>query len=120
VEYVNINDHPDWLPHDYHRERLRGGETGLAATPWPQWYRSTGDYDAWVVNLRRRRIDFVFIARENRHGRLDANPVAALPPFPIERTWADAHPESFVDLGPFEYPTDTIPWVRVYRLTAAH
>jgi hypothetical protein len=117
VEYVNINSHPDWLPHDYHRERLRRGETGLASTPWPQWYRSVADYDAWVRNLRRRRIDFVFIARENRHGRVDA--AGVLPPFPIERTWADAHPETFVDLGPFEYPTDTVPWVRVYRLAAA-
>jgi hypothetical protein len=119
VEYVNINDHPDWLPHDYHRERLRGGQTGLATDPWPQWYRSNADYGAWIANLRRRRIDFVFIARENRHGRLDGTP-GALPSFPIERTWADAHQESFVDLGPFEYPADTVPWVRVYRLTAAH
>ncbi len=118
VEYVNINDHPDWLPHDYHRERLRRGQAGLAATPWPQWSRSIADYDAWMANLRSHRIDFLFIARENLHGRLDPAP-GTLPPFPIERTWADAHPESFVDLGPFEYPIDTVPWVRVYRLAAA-
>jgi Dolichyl-phosphate-mannose-protein mannosyltransferase len=118
VEYVNIDHHPDWLPHDYHRERLRRGQSGLAADPWPQWYRSTANYDAWLANLRRRGIDFVFIARENRHGRLEVN-AGMLPSFPIERRWADAHPESFVDIGPFEYPADIIPWVRVYRLTAA-
>ncbi len=48
VEYVNIDDHPDSLPHDYHRERLRRGGTELAANPWPQWS---------PVDRRLRRVD---------------------------------------------------------------
>ena len=79
------------------------GQTGLARDPWPQWYRSNADYEAWLANLRRRRIDFVFIARENRHGRLEVIR-ARCRRFPSSEAWADAHPESFVDLGPFEYP----------------
>jgi hypothetical protein len=117
VQYVNINDHADWLPHDYHRDRLRRGLFELAQDPWPQWYRTHSDFESWLANLRARRIEFLFIGRENRHGRLET--VGTLPQFPIERVWADAHPDTFVDLGPFDYPVGTIPWVRVYRLTDA-
>lgn len=115
VEYVNINGHLDWLPHDYHRAR-RAGAT--ARDPWPQWYRTEADFASWLTNLRRRRIEFLFVARENRHGRLEAGP-ESLPRFPIEKEWADAHPEGFVDLGPFRYPPGMIPWVRVYRVRPA-
>jgi hypothetical protein len=114
VHYININGDPDWLPHDYHHQRLGAGTFRLADDPFPQWHRAQPDFNAWVANLRSRRIEFLFVARENRHGRLERFP-GVLPPFPIEREWADAHPALFVDLGPFQYPPDTIPWVRVYR-----
>jgi len=117
VQYININDHSDWLPHDYHRDRQRRGLFELAQDPWPQWYRSQADFESWLANLRAHRIELLFIGRENRHGRLETGGV--LPQFPIERVWADAHPDTFVDLGPFQYPAGTIPWVRVYRLTEA-
>lgn len=115
VEYVNINAHLDWLPHDYHRARRAGAR---ARDPWPQWYRTEADFESWLANLRRRQIEFLFVARENRHGRLDVGP-ATLPRFPIEKEWADTHPERFVDLGPFRYPPGMIPWVRVYRVRPA-
>jgi len=112
VEYVNINAHPDWLPHDYHRARGAGAP---ARDPWPQWYRTEADFESWLDNLRRQQIEFLFVARENRHGRLDLGP-QTLAEFPIEKDWADTHPERFADLGPFRYPPGTIPWVRVYRV----
>ena len=115
VKYVNINDHLDWLPHDYHRQRRRAGRSDLASDPWPQWYPSEADFDAWMKNLHRHRIEFLFVARENRHGRLEPVP-GELPAFPVERRWADAHPESFIDLGPYRYPPGVVPWVRVYRV----
>ena len=115
VEYVNINTHLDWLPHDYHRARPAGA---TARDPWPQWYRTEADFESWLANLRRRQIEFLFVARENRHGRLDVGP-EKLAGFPIEKEWADAHPEGFVDLGPFRYPPGVIPWVRVYRVLPA-
>jgi hypothetical protein len=118
VQYVNVNDHPDWLPHDYHRARTATGDLRLAHTPFPHWDRDVMDAAAWMANLRRNGIDLLFIARENRHGQL-ATGTSELPPFPIEREWADAHPEVFVDLGPFEYAPGTIPWVRVYRVRRA-
>ena len=115
VTYVNINAHSDWLPHDYARS---AAALPPARDPWPQWYRAETDFDAWVANLHRRRIEFLFVARENRHGRLEPVP-GVLPRFPIEKRWADAHPEQFADLGPFAYPSGTIPWVRVYRVISA-
>jgi len=118
VSYVNINDHLDWLPHDYYRHGHSGAPWPPARDPWPQWYRAEADFDSWVANLRRRRIEFLFVARENRHGRLEPSP-GELPRFPIEKHWADAHPEHFADLGPFRYPPGTIPWVRVYRVISA-
>ena len=118
VEYININRDLDGLPHDYHLRLRQRPDFRLADNPWPQWYRTEMAFDAWLANLRRRGIELLFIARENRHGRLEPTP-GALPQFPIEREWADAHPDLFVDLGPFNYAPGTIPWVRVYRLMPA-
>ena len=115
VAYININAHPDWLPHDYANERRQAGQSTRSRDPWPQWFREEADFDAWVSNLRRRGVEFLFVARENRHGRLEVY-TDPLPRFPIEKQWADAHPDLFVDLGPFALPEGTIPWVRVYRL----
>lgn len=115
VHYVNIDGRPEWLPHDYHRDRRRHAGLPPARDPWPQWYRANADFAAWDADLRRRGVEFLFIARENRHGRLEDRP-GELPPFPIEKAWADAHPERFTDLGPFRLPSDAIPWVRVYRV----
>jgi hypothetical protein len=112
VRYININAHADWMPHDYHRARVVNGDATMATDPWPQWYRTEASYHAWLANLRRNRIDVLFVARENRHGRLGD----VAPQFPIERTWADQHPDVFLDLGPFENPPDGPSWVRVYRL----
>ena len=118
VSYVNINAHLDWLPHDYHRDRHSAAALASARDPWPQWYRTDADFDSWIGNLRRRQIELLFVARENRHGRIEPRP-GELPRFPIEKDWADAHPEQFADLGPFLYPPGTIPWVRVYRVISA-
>jgi len=115
VRYININRHSGWLAHDFHLDRRRSGRFELASDPWPQWYRTEADFDAWLANLRAERIEFLFVARENRHGRLELTP-GELPRFPIEKEWADSRPDVFVDLGPSQYAPGTIPWVRVYRL----
>jgi len=114
VQYVNVNSHPGWLLHEYHRALVASGHFRPSEDPYPQWHRAERDFGAWAANLRAGGIDFVFIARENRHGYVEAYP-GVLPQFPIERTWADTHPELFEDLGPFQYAPGTIPWVRVYR-----
>lgn len=113
--YVNVNRHRDWLPHDYHRARRLSGLTDKAAIPWPQWYREEANYESWLENLRWSRTDLLFVTRTNLHGRrLDLS--GELPAFPIERAWADAHPEDFEFLGPPRAPEGNIPWACVYRL----
>jgi len=112
--YVNINRHRNWLPHDYHEARRVAVSADTAAIPWPQWYRDQPDYEAWLDNLRAARIDLLFVSRINLQGRL-VNLNGALPDFPVEATWADAHPEEFEFLGPKE-AGDPISWARVYRL----
>jgi hypothetical protein len=115
VRYVNINALGDWLFHDYHRALVQEGTFQRSSDPYPQWYRAGGNFDAWLANLRRHAIQLVFIARENRHGRLDPYP-GFFPEFPIEKRWADAHPELFEGLGPFDEMPDGVQWVSVYRL----
>jgi hypothetical protein len=115
VVYVNINRRRDWLPHDYHKARALAGQPDKAAIPWPEWNREEADYEAWLENLRTQQIDLLFVARTNLHGRLAALR-GDLPPFPIERTWADTHPEEFEHLGPQPATRGLIPWACVYRL----
>ncbi|MFW6124949.1 MAG: hypothetical protein ACOC46_02270, partial [Pirellulales bacterium] len=114
VFYVNVNAHPGWKPHDYHLARIRAGQREPADHPWPQWYREGPGYQTWLDNLRRRRIELLFVARENRHGRREALP--GPPPFPIEYAWAEQHPEVFQRLGPPASPGQPEPWACVYRL----
>jgi hypothetical protein len=113
--YVNINRHRDWLPHDYHNARRLAGKSETAAIPWPQWYREEADYQSWLENLRANQIELLFVSRTNLHGRLYFRQ-DELPPFPIERTWAETHPEEFEYLGPKPATEGLIPWACVYRL----
>jgi 4-amino-4-deoxy-L-arabinose transferase-like glycosyltransferase len=94
VYYINIDSHRGWLLHDYHRA---AASLGLPAT-WPDtrpgWDRVRPDYDAWLANLRAEGIQFLVVARANpQEGRHN---VADTENFPIERVWAEAHPEVFV------------------------
>lgn len=113
VYYVNVNDHPGFLPHDYHLLRRSKRQTELSPNPWPDWYRENPDYDAWLANLRRLQIDLLFVARENQHGRPDAE---QFPPFPIEYDWARRHPEHFEALPVATAPGLRAPWAYVFRV----
>jgi hypothetical protein len=114
VCYVAINDKPDWRPHDFHKARRRANRPDRSADPWPHWYRDEGNYRAWLENLRNRGINLLFIARVNTHGRL-VRAADGPPTFPIEKRWADAHPEHFDFIGPVPSETDVL-WTCVYRL----
>lgn len=94
VRYININKHRDWLMHDYHREASIRGESEWSDTR-PGWDRvpSEADYAAWLANLRAEEIEFLVVTRSDpTEGRFN---VADSDGFPIERVWADEHPESF-------------------------
>jgi hypothetical protein len=110
VRYVNVDTHRGWLLHDYHRDaRLRGSPTW--PNPRPGWDRLHPDYDAWLANLRAERIQMLVVARANpAEGHHN---VADSLQFPIERQWAESHPETFEPLyGVFEND----PEFRIYRL----
>ncbi len=96
VRYVNLDDHPDWLLHDYHRDAPNRGLPPTWPSPRPGWDRFRVDYDAWLRNLDRERIRFLVVTRadpqEGRHNPFDKEG------FPLERMWADTHPDRFTRL----------------------
>ncbi len=111
VFYVNIDAHPDWLLHDYHRTAADRGDPPVWDTPRPGWDRVHPDYPGWLANLRRDRIALLVTTRANPiDGPFN---IADAEGFPIERVWADAHPESFELLYPRESPD---PLFRLYRV----
>ena len=93
VSYVNIDRHLDWRYHDYQRAaRARPGYRP-PQRPNPPYFRQHGNFDAWLENLTRRDIGYVFLTSlsvlmEDDYERDEAG-------FPIEVSWADAHPQTF-------------------------
>jgi Dolichyl-phosphate-mannose-protein mannosyltransferase len=112
VRYINIDGHRDWLLHDYHREALSQGR-GTWPNPRPGWDRSDPDYTAWVRNVDAAGIELLVVTRVNP-GEGSHN-VADQELFPIERAWADSHPDRFV---PLYGRTENDPWFRLYRVLA--
>ena len=111
VRYVNVDEHRDWLLHDYRRAAVERGEPGTWPTPRPGWDRLQPDYDAWLANLRSEGIRILVVAKSNPiegwHNVSD--PLG----FPIERGWAESHPESFEPLYGVSPPD---PEMRIYRV----
>ena len=109
VRYVNVDRHRDWLLHDYHREALRRGR-GNWPNSRPGWDRIEPDFPAWVANLEAAEIQLLVVTRvnpaEGMHNIADADN------FPIERRWADSHPERF---EPLYGAAENDPWFRLYR-----
>jgi hypothetical protein len=109
VRYVNVDEHRNWLMHDYHREALRRGE-GTWPNPRPGWDRERPDYDAWIRNLEAEGIQLLAVTRANPSE--GPHNIADSEGFPLERRWADSHPERFEPLyGQIEHD----PWFRLYR-----
>src|SRR5262245_19025803 len=90
VHYINVNAHPGWRMHDYHRAAIARGRSTWP-NPRPGWDREDQDYEAWLKNLRAAQIDYLVVTRANPaegpHNPHDDRG------FPIERTWARAHPD---------------------------
>jgi len=93
VMTVNIDRHTDWQFHDYWRAARRAGEKMPSDSERPQWHRENGTPVAWIDNLRRKKIDLVFItalepiALESMvHDDIN---------FPVEAEWAEKRPDLF-------------------------
>lgn len=92
--YVNVDAHRGWLMHDYQRAiAAESGSWPLWSNPRPGWDRLRPDYGAWLANLRAAGVSFLVVTRANP-GEGPHNPHDDLG-FPIERSWAESHPEAF-------------------------
>jgi hypothetical protein len=109
VAYVNIDRHDGWLLHDYHRMAAARGDPTLWPTPRPGWDRLHPDFDAWLANLARRGIRVLVVARANPHD----GPFNLADPegFPVERRWAEDHPDLFPPIYGVDPPD---PRIRIY------
>jgi hypothetical protein len=115
VRYVNVDDHPDWLMHDYHLAALKDGSGPPTwPTPHPGWDRSRPDYLAWLANLRRERIELLVVARMRPEH--ESQKIAGASIYPIERRWAETHPEVF---EPLYGESQHDPEFRLYRVKPA-
>jgi hypothetical protein len=110
VFYVNVDNHRDWLLHDYHRAAIDRGEPTWHNSR-PGWDRASPDFSAWVANLRALGIQLLVVTRVNP-GEGPHN-VADAEGFPIEKVWADRHPDLF---EPLYGMADRDPLFRLYRL----
>ncbi len=111
VRYVNVDEHRDWLMHDYHRAAGGLGLPTLWDNPFPGWDRLRPDYRSWLANLRAERIQILVVAKVNP--REGAHNVADREWFPIERRWADSHPEVF---QPLYGVAEQDPQIRLYGI----
>jgi hypothetical protein len=109
VRYINIDRHRDWLLHDYHWEATRHGQ-GNWPNSRPGWDRLSPDFRAWVDNLEAAGIQLLVVTRVNPSE--GPHNVADSENFPIERQWADSHPEWF---EPLYGQREQDPWFRLYR-----
>jgi hypothetical protein len=111
VRYVNVDRHRDWLLHDYHRQAIREGRPHWPDYPRPGWDRERPDFDAWLANLRDARIELLVVTYVNPAE--GPHNVADRERFPIERRWADEHPDQF---RPLHGPAQGDPLFRLYRV----
>ena len=110
VRYINVDAHQSWRLHDYHRDASRNGYATWNH-PRPGWDRIHPDYHAWLANLRAEAIQLLVVNRANP----DEGPhnIADRDGFPVERQWAESHPESF---EPLYGVREGDPQFRLYRV----
>jgi hypothetical protein len=93
VRYVNVDGHPHWLLHDYHRAAASRGLPETWPTTRPGWDRIRPVYAEWIANLDAAGIQLLVVTKadpvEGKFNPFDSQG------FPIERAFADAHPERF-------------------------
>jgi hypothetical protein len=113
VYYVNINEHLDWKFHQYDLAERQKADYLPPATNKPGYHRKDKDSQAWVFNLKERKVGYLFVTRvEDVVAKKDL--LAAGDAFPVERAWADAGPSIFTLVHPVgEIPN---PFVRIYKV----
>lgn len=110
VRYINVDARRHWLLHDYHRAARSEGKATWTH-PRPGWDRIHPDYDSWLANLRDEKVRILVVARANP----EEGPHHIIDPswFPIERVWAETHPDIF---EPIYGVAENDPLIRLYRV----
>ncbi len=93
VVYVNINEHVDWAFHDYHEWYAENFPNQAPNTPEPSFYRMEQSIVAWWENLVQADAEYLLIYRLGRNNLFNISHSES--GWPIEETWAAAHPELF-------------------------
>jgi hypothetical protein len=109
VRYVNVDSHRDWLLHDYHRIATAEGKPNWPI-PRPGWDRIHPDFEAWLANLESDGIQLLVVTHVN--AAEGPHNVADTDGFPIEKVWADSHPELFEPIYGLQ---EHDPQFRIYR-----
>ncbi|MFH1538486.1 MAG: hypothetical protein ABIH66_05970 [bacterium] len=107
VVYVNVNRYGDYHFHDYVKKLKAEGRYFVPPNDRINFHREGADYAAWLANLRAAAADYLFAAVLHQTDRGQIPHDAEF--FPVEREWADAHPEVFRLLWSNSQ-------VRIYRL----
>ena len=86
VSYANVSLGVDARAHDFPASEN-------AKTAEPVIYRQGARYDAWLQNLRKLGVDRLFVSTlfPIVATNMESDPEG----FPVERSWADSHPETF-------------------------
>ncbi len=90
VMYVNVAGELNDGIHDF----VRRGHLGPSSSAEPAPYRDGASFDVWWRNLRAAGAEILFVAR--LHPIVLRAIAADGDGFPVERQWADEHPERFV------------------------
>jgi len=89
VYYVSVNKVELAMLHYFPNSKYIWGYNGnetFRNFESPENYRGSADYNVWLGNLKKQKIDFLFIYSEL---------IKKTDDFPIEEKWATAHPEIF-------------------------
>src|SRR6185503_20241176 len=90
VRYINVSGPPTAPLHFFPSS---SSSSSPSPSPEPAPYRNAATYTTWRANLRATHRDALFVAALYPEvGRTIAHDVQG---FPVERAWADAHPETF-------------------------
>jgi len=92
VYYVSVNKTDPAMPHYFSDSSYEWGYNFTSLHEnlnEPNNYRGNADYNIWLVNLKRRNTDFIFIYSLHQTEKIE---------FPIEYYWAIEHPGEFKEV----------------------
>lgn len=91
--YVNVNRFGNYRFHEHLARIKKEGRWFAPPNDRINFHREDPDYNGWLANLRAAKADFLFasVIHQTDRGWIPHDKEF----FPIERAWADSHPETF-------------------------